>query len=96
MAVWAHGRRDFGFMSSGCSEDDHNTNYFKHSLSVQSVLPVAAVPFSIHWKSDVTSSGYESAAIRRRRRKLCPATPWGGNLSVTAWRDELMVLELLF
>lgn len=58
MAAWAHGRRE-GFMSSGCSEDDNNINYSKHSPSVQLILPVATVPFSIHWKSDVTSSGYE-------------------------------------
>lgn len=63
-------------MSSGCSEDDNNTNYSKHSPSLQLVLPVATVPFSIHWKSDVTPAGYESA-VRRRRRMLCPATPWG-------------------
>lgn len=55
MAAWRE-----GFVSSGCSEDDNNTNYSRHSLSMQSVLPVAIVPFSIHRKSDVTSSGYKS------------------------------------
>lgn len=38
VAAWAHGRSGFGFMSSGSSEDDNNTNYSKHSLSLQSVL----------------------------------------------------------
>lgn len=42
MATWAHGRRE-GFMSSGQSEDDNNTIYSKHLLSMQLVLPSDAL-----------------------------------------------------
>lgn len=77
MAAWRE-----GFVSSGCSKDDNNTNYSRHSLSMQSVLPVATVPFSIHRKSDVTSLGYKSAASGGGGG--CSALPHlGGNLSVT-------------
>lgn len=76
-------------MSSGCREVDNNTNYSKHSLSMQLVLLVATVPFSIHWKSDVASSGYESAAKEEEEDALPRHTL--GVICHSAWRDELMM-----